>query len=394
MGKTLEDANRDLTILNRIAEALNREVDLAQALQVAMANIVDLFNLDTGWIFLLDEQSGKYYTAATIGLPPALADHPRRMAGTCHCIDTYEDGDMDGAANINAITCSRLKGLRKGTDGLRYHASIPLYAQAKRLHSQASDTINRQLGILNVASTDWREISDDELRVLHTVGDLMSIAIERARLFQRSAEHGAISERNRIAREIHDTIAQGLAALALKLETVDVLLDNDADRNDIRMIINSALLLTRDNLEEARRSVMDLRAAPLEGKTLKEAILLLFNDNHLQGTVDMIGSSPPLSIRVESALYRIAQEAITNIGKHARATSVIVQIILTPERVRLVIEDDGIGFDMGQPINSGRFGLVGLKERVKLLHGTVDIVSCVGSGTVIETSIPLDSPDE
>ncbi|MGB7341009.1 MAG: GAF domain-containing sensor histidine kinase [Phototrophicaceae bacterium] len=394
MGKTLEDANRDLTILNRIAEALNREVDLAQALQVAMANIVDLFNLDTGWIFLLDEQSGKYYTAATIGLPPALADHPRRMAGTCHCIDTYEDGDMDGAANINAITCSRLKGLRKGTDGLRYHASIPLYAQAKRLHSQASDTINRQLGILNVASTDWREISDDELRVLHTVGDLMSIAIERARLFQRSAEHGAISERNRIAREIHDTIAQGLAALALKLETVDVLLDNGADRNDIRIIINSALLLTRDNLEEARRSVMDLRAAPLEGKTLKEAILLLFNDNHLQGTVDMIGSSPPLSIRVESALYRIAQEAITNIGKHARATSVIVQIILTPERVRLVIEDDGIGFDMGQPINSGRFGLVGLKERVKLLHGTVDIVSCVGSGTVIETSIPLDSPDE
>src|SRR5690606_34042587 len=109
MGKTLEDANRDLTILNRIAEALNREVDLMRALQVAMANIVDLFNLDTGWIYLIDEQTGKFYTAATIALPPALSEHPRRMSGTCHCIDTYIDGDMDGAANINAILCTRLK---------------------------------------------------------------------------------------------------------------------------------------------------------------------------------------------------------------------------------------------------------------------------------------------
>lgn len=72
MGKTLEDANRDLTILNRIAEALNREVDLLRALQVAMASIVDLFNLDTGWIYLIDEQTDKFYTAATIGLPPEI----------------------------------------------------------------------------------------------------------------------------------------------------------------------------------------------------------------------------------------------------------------------------------------------------------------------------------
>ena len=377
MGKTLEDANRDLTILNRIAEALNREVDLMQALQVAMANIVELFNLDTGWIYLIDEQTGNYYTAATIALPPALSEHPRRMAGTCHCIDTYIDGDMYGAANINAILCTRLKNLREGTDGLRYHASIPLYAQDK------------QLGILNVASTDWREISDDELRLLHTVGDLLSIAIERARLFRRSVEHGAIMERNRIAREIHDTIAQGLAAIALKLETADVLLETNGDPEKLKAIIGKALHLTRDNLEEARRSVMDLRAAQLEGKTLPQAMQLLIENARLKGRVEVIGSAPPLSIRVESALYRIAQEAITNVRKHARASEIIVQLFLTPERARLVIEDDGIGFD---PRNSkdGRFGLIGLKERVKLLHGTVDIVSCVGSGTVIETSIPLD----
>lgn len=382
MGKTLEDANRDLTILNRIAEALNREVDLMRALQVALANIVELFSLDTGWIYLIDEQDKKFFTASTIGLPPALADHPRRLAGRCHCIDTYLEGDMDGAANINAITCTRLKDLKEGTEGLRYHASIPLYAQEKRL------------GILNVASTDWREITDDELRMLHTVGDLMSIAIERARLFQRSVEHGAITERNRIAREIHDTIAQGLAAIALKLETVDVMLENDTEAYKIRQVISKTLDITRDNLEEARRSVIDLRAAPLEGKTLPEAIQALIADARLLGTIDVIGSSPPLSVRVSSGLYRIAQEAITNVKKHAKAQSVQIQLILTPERVRLVIEDDGVGFDLRTANKEGHFGLIGLKERAKLLNGTMDIVSCVGSGTVIETSIALDSDHE
>lgn len=378
MGNALEHQNHELTILNRIAEALNREVDLPRALQVALANIVDLFNLQTGWIFLIDEVSDKFYTAAIIDLPPALADHPRRMGGNCHCINTYLEGDMEGAANINAITCTRLENLKEGTRGLLYHASIPLYAQEK------------QLGILNVASTNWREISEDELRILHTVGDLMSIAIERARLFRRSAEMGAINERNRLAREFHDTIVQGLAAIALKLETAEVLLETDSDNERIKSLLNTALSLTRDNLEEARRSVLDLRAAPLEGKSLAEAIQELINKMAINGAVEIIGSSPPLSIRISTGLYRIAQEVVNNIQKHAEARQVDVQLIMTPERIRLVIEDDGKGFDTSQSQKEGHFGLIGLKERTRLLQGTLDIASCVGSGTVIEVSVPLE----
>ena len=89
-------------------------------------------------------------------------------------------GDLDGAANVNVITCSRLKKLIDGTDGLRYHASIPLYAHGK------------QLGVLNVASPEWRQLTPDDLRLLYTVGDMLGIAIERARLFAHSAEFGAV----------------------------------------------------------------------------------------------------------------------------------------------------------------------------------------------------------
>src|SRR6188768_2878843 len=113
------------------------------------------------------------------------------MNGSCTCLDLYEEGNMKGAANI--ITCSRLKWLSGGTEGLRYHATVPLYAYGK------------EIGVMNVASTGWRELSPDDLQTLHTVGDLLGIAIERARLFARSADIGATRERNRLAREIHDT---------------------------------------------------------------------------------------------------------------------------------------------------------------------------------------------
>ena len=382
---THQHSTHELIILNRIAEALNREVDVQRALQTALASIVELFNLETGWVFLIDEETDKFYTAATYGLPPALAEHPRRMGGTCACIDDYRCGDMQGAENINAITCTRLKNLKEDTAGLKYHASIPLYAGE-----------NDELGVLNVASTDWREIDEEDLRLLHTVGDLVSIAVERARLFRRSAEIGAMEERNRLAREIHDTIAQGLAAIALKLETADALLEHDQpDTEKLRETIQKTLKITRANMEEARRSVMDLRAAPLEGKTLPQAIRALLEDSELHTSLgthsEVMGSSPPLPVRISAGLYRIAQEAINNVRKHAKATSLHVVLVLLPERVKLIVEDDGKGFDPSHIRKKGRYGLIGLEERVKMLGGVLDIASSPDSGTRLEVTIPLEA---
>jgi two-component system NarL family sensor kinase len=212
----LKQRNWELSVLNAIAESLNREVDLSRALKITLSQVVELFNLKTGWVWLLREGSEEPYLAASLSLPPALEENPREMEGWCTCLTSYVEGDLDGAANVNVITCSRLSGLVDGTDGLRYHSSVPLYApQGKRL------------GILNVVSGDWRELSQDDLRLLYTIGDLLSIAIERARLFEQSAEFGAAQERNRLARDIHDTLAQGLAAITLQLETAELLMKSE-----------------------------------------------------------------------------------------------------------------------------------------------------------------------
>lgn len=377
----LQRRNRELSILNTIAEALNREVDLSKALHTALAQVADLLDLRTGWVWLLREESAESYLAAAQNLPPALAEAPHRMEGTCYCLDTYRTGDMAGAANVNVVTCSRLRWLGHGTDGLRYHASIPLYAHGKKL------------GVLNVASPDWRELSPDDLRLLVTVGDLLSIAIERARLFERSVQLGAAEERNRLAREIHDTLAQGLAGIALQLETADALLDNGTQPALVHDTIRQALSLTRKNLEEARRSVLDLRAAPLEGRSLPAALSDLAHEhaqkNHLHLNLNITGGSHPLPVRVEVGLYRIAQEALTNLARHAHAHSLTITLTITSACTRLLIEDDGQGFDAAQ-VPKGHYGLIGINERARLLGGQFTLESCPGAGTRLEVIIPAE----
>ncbi len=376
----LRRRNRELSILNTIAQALNRSVDLAESLHAALAQVAELFDLQTGWVWLLAEApqpDGRVsYLAASQNLPPALANNPQRMEGLCYCLRTFLEGDLAGAANVNVVECSRLHGLVDGTEGLQYHASIPLYAHGKRL------------GVLNVASTDWRRLSADDLQLLYTIGDLLGIAVERARLFAHSAQLGALEERNRLAREIHDTLAQGLTAVSLQLESADALLEVEADTARVRNAVQQALLLTRTNLEEARRSVLDLRAAPLEGRTLPKALAELTAQAALPVALTVVGQGRPLPPHIEVSVYRVAQEALANVQQHAQATQASLTLTLTPEAVTLEVVDDGQGFDVAA-VPEGRFGLVGLRERVKLMNGRLRLDSSPGKGTRLRIHIPL-----
>jgi two-component system NarL family sensor kinase len=374
----LVQRNRELSILNTIAADLNRELDVGRALTNTLDQIVALCNLRTGWIWLLDD-NGEAHLAAHCNLPPALTDAPERMRGSCYCLDTFRAGDMGGAANVSIITCSRLKGLIDGTDGLRAHASVPLYAHGRRM------------GVLNVASTDWQQLSPDELRLLYTVGDLLGIAIERARLFARSAELGALEERNRLAREIHDTLAQSLAAIALKLEVADTLLEAGESHERARVSVAEALVQTRRSLDEARRSVLDLRAAPLEGRGLSAALRTLADEltahAGLAVEVAIVGDDERLAPRITIGLYRIAQEALANVVRHAAATRVELRLELSGGRTTLSVVDNGRGFDPAHTVQN-RFGLIGIGERAHLLGGALQIESAPGRGVRLLVELP------
>lgn len=377
----LRRRNRELSILNTIAEALNASVDLSGSLGRALSLVAELLELETGWVLLLDEETGEPFLAAAQNLPPGLVREPERMTGTCFCLDTFRAGDLAGAANVNVVRCSRLRALVDGTGGLAYHASIPLYAGEKKL------------GVLNVASPEWRELTPEELRLLHTVGDMLGIAVERARWFERSARAGAAEERNRLAREIHDTLAQSLSAIAMRLDAAEVLLEDGPSAESVRATVSEALAITRASLEEARRSVLDLRAAPLEERSLAEALAALADEARADGgsgvRFEALGAARPLPARVEAGLYRIAQEALANAVRHADARSIEVRLEVVPDRATVTVTDDGKGFPADR-IEADRFGLIGLRERARLLGGELTVASESGEGTRIEATVPLE----
>lgn len=383
--------NRDLAILYAIAGQLNRKVDVHEVLQEVLTQVTKLLGMQTGWVWLLNEQEEPYLAAAQ-ALPPYLADHPVRMTGYCLCLETFLEGDMEDAANINVLRCSRLKNAERDNDpsslGLRFHASVPIYAGTT------------SIGVLNVASEDWRELQVEELQLLHIIGDQIGLAIQRARL---SAEHtraatrlATIEERNRLAREIHDTLAQGLAAITLQLETADALASSRPER--AQEAIRRALALARSNLEEARRSVIDLRAAPLQNRTLPEALHLLVQQAREESGRDIQyrQAMPPnfsmLTARLEVGLYRIAQEALRNALIHAEAQHISLTFTFEDDTLTLLVEDDGQGFDpdqVAESLKEGHFGLIGINERVKLLGGTLCISSEPGTGTSIAVNVPV-----
>lgn len=396
-GNRQREREREREVLNAIAEALNSSIDVQQALERTLALVVELLGLQTGWVWLLDPETEQFYLAAAQNLPPYLQE-PVRMSGRwCLCTDLFRQGKLE-STNVGTVECSRLREAflahtAEATLGLRYHASVPLTFQERRL------------GVMNLAGPAWRELSEDDLRLLSTIAYQVGIAVERARLAQESTRLARAEERTRIAREIHDTLAQGLTAIGLDIEGALRHLDDSPPA--VRQRLERALATTRQSLEEARRSVLDLRAAPLAGRPLAEALAALgrafVSETGVRVHVRVDGDLN-LPLRTEAELYRIAQEALANVRKHARATEVNLDLRKTARDAVLSIRDDGVGFHTRQPearhgerhgerLGEGHHGLLGMRERARLLGGRLRVESRLGRGTTITARIPLHQID-
>jgi signal transduction histidine kinase len=245
------------------------------------------------------------------------------------------------------------------------------------------------LGVLDVQSDEVNSFDEIDVFTVQTIGDQLAVAIQNARYYLETRELATITERNRLAREIHDTLAQGFTGIILQLEAAEQTLDED--------IINSqehlerAKKLARESLNEARRSVWALRPQLLENLTFIDALKTeaenFGKNNNIK--VDFATSIEDQTINpdAENALLRILQEALNNVGKHARANSIEVQFTLDKNNFILSISDDGIGLNFTENRSSG-FGLISMRERVKLLGGSFEITSEKGQGTRLVVKIP------
>jgi signal transduction histidine kinase len=217
---------------------------------------------------------------------------------------------------------------------------------------------------------------------------------ERRQAEQAQRDLAVAEERNRLAREIHDSLAQGLTAIIWQINAAEGQADAGGEQalQNLRRIRD----LARESLQKARRSVWDLRSGPLKGLSLVGALRRETDKvagGHIQTSFNVEGEDRVLPGGVEASVLRICQEALANILKHANASRVAVTIAFDDATVHLAIEDDGVGFDPVIPKHwdrdSGGFGLVSMRERAHLLGGELTVISAAGRGTTVKAAMPL-----
>jgi signal transduction histidine kinase len=200
-------------------------------------------------------------------------------------------------------------------------------------------------------------------------------------------------ERNRMARELHDTLAHTLSGLSVQLETVRAYWE--VEPATARRLLEQALASTRDGLQETRRALKALRARPLDDLGLRLAVRRLAESAAERANLHLAfrwpSVAPPLTTPVEQCIYRVAQEAIANVVHHAGARTLRVRLAYDGAQVALTVADDGLGFDPRQAARAGHYGLVGMRERAALVGGELAIESGPGEGTSVRLLIHLRS---
>jgi len=239
--------------------------------------------------------------------------------------------------------------------------------------------------VFSVCFGTWITRIIDESRARADLID--ELAATRAQLAAAHREAGKLGERERLAAEIHDTLAQGFASIAMLLQAADASIERDAPA--ARAHIATAQRTARENLAEARALVAALQPVALQSASLPDAVARLAErcreEAGLDVTVEVTGDIHQLEPNDEVALLRAAQESLSNVRKHASATRVSIVLAYGPDATTLTIDDDGRGFDPDSI--DGGFGLRGLRNRLEQVGGSAAVASATGSGTRVTVTV-------
>ena len=383
-NQELNDALRQLDALREVVESISSELDLEALLERIVASAVSLLAAHAGAISLLG---------------PHL-DAPRRLVATFNL-------DAEGLATRGIPARAGLMGeviARRGPviveryDALKeplpdsvFHRLAPWIAVPIWWQGEI-------IGTFGVAANDpQRRYGERESALLAVLAKHAAVAIENARLFAASHELGIAEERNRLAREIHDTLAQSLLTLTFQLRAARGLVGSEPAHADAELLAAEAN--ARAALDEARRSVWNLGPAALETGSLVEALQGETDPDRAGAPCRLVVSGGPrlLDADVQLALLRVAQEAIANARKHAHCSQIDVRLEVRAEGVVLSVADDGRGFDpsiTASPTPGRGFGLASMAERVHRLGGDLEIATGTetGTGTTITATVPYPAP--
>ncbi|MFB1081480.1 GAF domain-containing sensor histidine kinase [Jeotgalibacillus sp. JSM ZJ347] len=362
-----------VTILKEIAELLNEETEMESMLQGALEKFLEGTDFHTGWVFFIEE-NGKHALIAHENLPDILTEQDcfYMKTGGCWCVNRFRQGRLRKASNI--IECKRITEAidrsKENPEGITHHATVPLQSG------------NERFGLLNVATPGRREFESHELALLESVAFQIGSAIKRIQLTKKEQEVALMQERNRLARDLHDSVNQLLFSMTLTARGGAEMSEDP----DVKDTFHGLQSLAQEALTEMRALIWQLRPKGMEGG-LTEALNGFAEMLGLKATVKIEGVLN-LPAKVEETIFRIGQEAITNCKRHADAEEIYIWIEAKPDKIEMTIRDFGRGFYPDHVEKLPSVGISSMKERTRLLKGDFSLVSHPSEGTQIKIILP------
>lgn len=356
----LADANALLFSLHRVAQTLPASLDYDEVLDSTVQRLRGLMDFDAAAILLADETDGSWHVARREGLRLSERIELAQLPGV-----------LRSAAERRELVVRN--ELLNNNPGLAPSMGSGVYAPLSARGSL--------IGLISLEHKDERHFTQRDVELINGFVEPVALAIDNARWFTRLRTVGADEERTRIARELHDRIGQSLAYLAFELDRIvsaqskgeNVGPSLDQLRDDVRGVIGEV----RDTLYDLRTDVSDNQDL---ADTLDQFIQRLKDRTGLEITL-YADRGPRLPILQEREMWRIAQEALTNVERHAKATRVRVLWRCNGQAAALEIADDGAGFPVGRAGRMDSYGIMGMRERAASIGATLDVLSEPGKGT-------------
>ncbi len=381
LEQRVADRTRKLSVLNDVLRLTTQTDDLTALLSNVLKRVLSATHGEAGYIHLLDNQN-RFRLATQQGLSSTVA------AAVAGLSDEQDETACSWVAAHNMILSipdiradARTNCLDKLPSHLKIYVGVPLTA-----HGEV-------VGVLNLVGSSASQFAGEEMDMLAAVGRQIGSAIETARLRQQEGHLLVLQERNRLARDLHDSVTQSLYSVVLFAEAGRRKLEAGQTEQATTYLgrVNDT---SQQALKEMRLFIHKLRPSLLQEEGLARALKHRLKAVEGRSGIDhelIIEGDLDLPPRLEEALYHISHEALNNSLKHARANKVRVSLIRSQEQVEMIISDDGRGFDTDTAVSSDGIGLKSMRERAEAFSGTVTLQSEPGQGTLVKVVLPLQS---
>ncbi len=382
LEQRVADRTRELATLNAIAGVASRSLDLEEILRDALDKTMEALNVQAGAAYSLDDEGRAMTLRTARGAPPELVREVAHLPlGRGPGIRAARI-DRPMVMPVSEYPESQFRQMMTAR-GLKQVFSAPLVAKGQ------------PIGMFYLATTSDRPVTAEELSLLAAIGQQVGLAMENARLYKQAEQTAAIAERSRLARDLHDAVSQTLFSASLTAEVLPKLWERNPEEGMRRL--EKLRQLTRGALAEMRMLLLELRPAALTEAALSDLLHQLCEATTGRARVavglSVEGECPHLPPDVQVALYRIAQEALNNVAKHAEASQATVRLRCLPHdpsdgaSVELHIEDDGRGFEPGHA-SGEHLGLGIMIERARAVGAQLTVESHPGKGTQITVVWP------